>query len=197
MKNHLQSTFLIITFCFAISSAFAQAPVNNIKPKSIFKYELGLGLPYIDAMLQNSWKQMTPNISFKYVMNKNVIRSGLTYHSWKSNFESGSGFLGNIGYERRFFGPKLQMLAGADLCYLRENSYQNTHFPRTRYIIGAGPVLGGIYKFHPRFSLQTEFGFCYGFGQKKETNLPPIRQSTFLTQRWISFHLYYNFGKRK
>jgi hypothetical protein len=158
MRNKKQDLLTIalgiLTLLVVNNSSYSQ------EKKDRWSNEIGIGIAYFPGLI------FTPNISFKHNINRNVIRAGLSYNTYSRH-----SILGNIGYERRLFGPNLQMIIGADICYLNRfreitnNSNSSPNYSRTFYHWGTGPVIGGILKFKKRFSFQTELGFYYGYGK--------------------------------
>jgi hypothetical protein len=171
------------------------------------KYEIGLGSAYAIGIIHG---RLNPNISFKYKYGKNATRSGISYYCTNPKSSGKKGILGNIGYERRLFGPNIQMIAGVDLCYLywyedfnnEQNPSESSKTTFNHY--GIGPILGCVYNFNRKFSVQTELGLYWGRGIKKtvwdKDNFSRIEKGMHYStdQRAFSLHLYYNFGvKRK
>jgi hypothetical protein len=197
MKSHFLTILLIFSCCFIFCYATAQVQSNSKPRINLHQYEMGAGIARL-TNLSAEKIYVNPNFSFKYVMNKNVLRGGISYDRWTNMVLVAQGFLVNVGYERRFFGPKIQALAGIDLGYYRETIKSPSGLPGTFTNTGAGPVIGGIYKFHDRLSFQTELGFFLGSATYRQAYELPQRLFGFVTaHRSFSLHLYYNFGYKK
>lgn len=192
-----------IVLCLMLVSAFS---FSQVKKDSI-RNEIGFGISdMLYSFVDNNFFP-TINLSYKRVYNKNVFRSGITYnYSITDKYTPGinqsfSYFLTNVGYERRFFDKKIQLLAGADLCY----SYRSDkvkfddgfNYKYTENKIGIGPVVGLIYNPTKRWSFQTELGLFYGPCKEKWTRKGQsawINRGTFFSlQRTFSFNVYYKF----
>jgi hypothetical protein len=164
MKNkrikYLIIGLTILTCLLSNKTSFSQTSLDSNRN------EIGFGTAYF-PMLFNGLIFL-PNISYKYEFNKNAIRTGFSYDLFVKDLKNNSAFMGNIGYERRFGRHRVQMIAGADICYAREVDYINDFNGNDNYkmiysLFGAGPVIGCIYNINSSFSIQTELGCIYGY----------------------------------
>jgi hypothetical protein len=200
MKNKTLFILTILIYVLTMQRSIAQTP------KDSSKYEIGLGQAEL-PVFKNMGFYPYPNISFKYKLNRNVIRSGITYFGIYEDNYLNHGIIGNIGYERRLFGPRIQMIVGADIGYyrhFREYGYStslNHDYSIITYFWGVGPILGGIYNLNSKLSIQTELGFITGYGREwfiySEYDRAKRGRGLYsTTHRLFSIHLYYKFGNR-
>ena len=191
MKQKLYFQILIfLSFNFFNNSAFSQS--NN-------KLELGLGVT--SQLIQKfNFDSYGPNISAKYLMNKNAIRAGVSLRRNINIF--GILNINNIGYEHRFFNSDLKLITGFDVCYLYKSYDDKADFdgaPVQKFQhIGLGPVVGAAFQLNKRFSIQTEMGAFWGYGYGEIDNREDVLSTGWgytTIHRLLSFHVYYCFGK--
>lgn len=206
MMKNVERTLVSYSSIFMIDTKFALILIVTVllntvsfsqTPTDSCKFEIGLGTPYFPGTFGG--RTPAPLVSLKAIQNKNALRAGFIYDLTASRpFNDYSYFLINIGYERRLFLKKSKLFLGLDACYLsrfNKDSSDPTN-NSTFYHLGIGPVIGYLYKISKRFSLHTEVGLFYGYGENKYYKIGIITYSNsggfFTSHRAIGLNLAYH-----